>query len=158
MLRYKKVTYMHVNSASYQWVGGNHLHDSYSKDIHAKHPFIAYTCPYRHSLFATLTVDPKSLTIHVEGERASGWAHRRPNSARTRTPHLPTGTVYRPYPRSPGQTNRKMIGAWPRTFSPTDLPLPWKHRDDFLQLETPPGEHLRGVFGHAVLWHLFVGG
>ena len=72
MLRYKKVTYMHVNSASYQWVGGNHLHDSYSKDIHAKHPFIAYTCPYRHSLFATLTVDPKSLTIHVEG-RKSEW-------------------------------------------------------------------------------------
>ena len=72
VLRYKKVTYMHVNSASYQWVGGNHLHDSYSKDIHAKHPFIAYTCPYRHSLFATLTVDPKSLTIHVEG-RKSEW-------------------------------------------------------------------------------------
>ena len=72
VLRYKKVTYMHVNSASYQWVGGNHLHDSYSKDIHAKHPFIAYTCPYRHSLFATLTVNPKSLTIHVEG-RKSEW-------------------------------------------------------------------------------------
>jgi Icc protein len=72
VLRYKKVTYMHVNSASYQWVGGSHLHDSYSKDIHAKHPFISYTCPYRDPLFATLTVDPKSLTIRVEG-RKSEW-------------------------------------------------------------------------------------
>ena len=72
VLRHKKVTYMHVNSASYQWVGGSHLHDSYSKDVHAKHPFISYTCPYRDPLFATLTVDPKSLTIRIEG-RKSEW-------------------------------------------------------------------------------------
>jgi len=72
VLRSQKVTYMHVNSASYQWVGGAHMHESYSKDVHAKNPFISYTCPYRHSLFATLTGDPKSLTIHVEG-RKSEW-------------------------------------------------------------------------------------
>ena len=72
VLRCQKVTYMHVNSASYQWVGGAHLHESYSKDVHAKYPFISYTCPYRDSLFATLTVDPKSLTIRVEG-RKSEW-------------------------------------------------------------------------------------
>jgi len=72
VLRYKKVTYMHVNSASYQWVGGTHRHDSYTKDVHAKYPWISYTCPYRDPLFATLTVDPKSLAIRVEG-RKSKW-------------------------------------------------------------------------------------
>ena len=72
VLRYQKVTYLHVNSASYQWVGGKYLHDSYSKDIHAKYPFIAYTCPYRDALFAMLTVDPNSLTIRVAG-RQSAW-------------------------------------------------------------------------------------
>ena len=72
VLRYQKVTYMHVNSASYQWVGGKYLHDSYSKDIHARYPFIAYTCPYRDALFAMLTVDPNSLTIRVAG-RQSAW-------------------------------------------------------------------------------------
>ena len=72
VLRFQKVTYMHVNSASYQWVGGSHLHDSYSKEIHAKYPWISYTCPYRDPLFATLTVDPESLTIRVEG-RKSEW-------------------------------------------------------------------------------------
>ena len=41
VLRYQKVTYMHVNSASYQWVGGKYLHDSYSKDIHARYPFLS---------------------------------------------------------------------------------------------------------------------
>jgi len=63
---------MHVNSASYQWVGGSFLHDSYSKEIHAKHRWISYTCPYRDPLFATLTVDPESLTIRVEGQK-SEW-------------------------------------------------------------------------------------
>ena len=72
VLRFQKVTYMHVNSASNQWVGGSHIHDSYSKDIHARYPWIAYTCPYRDPLFATLTVDPESLTIRVEG-RTSEW-------------------------------------------------------------------------------------
>jgi len=72
VLRYKKVTYMHVNSASYQWVGGAHRHDSYSKDVHVKFPFISYTCPYHDPLFATLTVDPKSLAIRIEG-RKSKW-------------------------------------------------------------------------------------
>jgi hypothetical protein len=68
---------MHVNSASYQWVGGKHKHESYSKDVHAKYPWISYSCPYRDSLFATLTVDPKRMTIHVEG-RQSEWVGRSP--------------------------------------------------------------------------------
>ena len=77
VLRIKDVTYMHVNSASYQWVGGKYKHESYSEDVHAKHPWISYTCPYRDSLFAMLTVDPKSLTIQIEGRR-SAWVGKCP--------------------------------------------------------------------------------
>lgn len=77
VLRVKDVTYMHVNSASYQWVGGNFQHESYSKEVHAKHPWISYTCPYRDSLFAMMTVDPKSLTIQIEG-RQSRWVGQSP--------------------------------------------------------------------------------
>lgn len=77
VLRVKGVTYMHVNSASYQWVGGDYQHESYSKEVHAKHPWISYTCPYRDPLFATLTVDPKSLTIQIEG-RESQWVGKSP--------------------------------------------------------------------------------
>jgi len=72
VLRVKNVTYMHVNSASYQWVGSSYQHDSYSKLIHTKYPWISHTCPYRDSLFATLTIDPESLMIRVEG-RQSEW-------------------------------------------------------------------------------------
>jgi 3',5'-cyclic AMP phosphodiesterase CpdA len=77
VLRVKNITYMHVNSASYQWVGGAHEHESYSKGVHAKYPWISHTCPYRDSLFATLTVDPESLTIQVEG-RQSEWVGKSP--------------------------------------------------------------------------------
>ena len=77
VLRVKDVTYMHVNSASYQWVGGSYRHDSYPKEIHDKYPWISYTCPYRDSVFATLTFDPQSLTIGVEG-RHSEWMGKSP--------------------------------------------------------------------------------
>jgi Icc protein len=77
VLRVKNVTYMHVNSASYKWVGGNYRHESYSKEIHEKHPSISYTCPYRDSLFTTLTVDPGNLTIQVKGCRSS-WVGKSP--------------------------------------------------------------------------------
>lgn len=71
VIRVKDVNYMHVNSASYKWVGGNHQHESYAEGIHKEHPWISYTCPYRDSLFATLTVDPETSTIRVEGTRSS---------------------------------------------------------------------------------------
>jgi len=77
VIRVRNVTYMHVNSASYKWVGGDHLHESYSKEIHGEHPWISYTCPYRDSLYATLSVDPASLTIRAKGARSS-WVGKSP--------------------------------------------------------------------------------
>ncbi len=77
VVRVKNVTYMHVNSASYKWVGGGHRHESYAPEIHREHPRISYTCPYRDSLFATVTVDPRNFTIRVKGRRSS-WVGKSP--------------------------------------------------------------------------------
>lgn len=77
VLRLGDVTYMHVNSASYFWMGSKYRHQSYPEEVHAKHRFISYTCPYRDSLFALLTIDPKSFTIKVEG-RESEWVGKSP--------------------------------------------------------------------------------
>ena len=77
VIRVKNVTYMHVNSASYKWVGGNYQHESYPEEIHKEHRWISYTCPYRDSLFATLTVDPETSTIRVEGTTSS-WVGASP--------------------------------------------------------------------------------
>ena len=77
VVRVKNVTYMHVNSASYKWVGSANRHESYSEDIHAKYSSISCTCPYRDSLFTTLTFDPESFTIRVKGTRSS-WVGKSP--------------------------------------------------------------------------------
>ncbi len=72
VLRVGGVTHLHVNSASYQWVGGEHRHDSYTREIHEAHPWISCTCPYRDALFATLVIDPETHRIEVVG-RSSRW-------------------------------------------------------------------------------------
>lgn len=71
------VTYLHVNSASYYWVGSDYKHQSYSEAVHATHPWISHTCPYRDALFALLTIDPQAGTIRVEG-RTGGWVGKSP--------------------------------------------------------------------------------
>lgn len=67
LIEEQDVVYWHVNSASYHWVGGNHIHPSYPTEIHEKFPYIAYTCPYREPLYATLTIDPKNSRIQIDG-------------------------------------------------------------------------------------------
>ena len=73
-----KLSYLHVNSASYKWVGGSHRHKSYSPEIHSKFRSIEYTCPYRDSLFATLTLDPAKGRIELKG-RQSEWVGKSPS-------------------------------------------------------------------------------
>lgn len=65
--RVQKVSYLHINSASYQWVGGSHLHSSYGEEVHKNHKWIQYTCPYRDPVFAALVLDPTDGSITVEG-------------------------------------------------------------------------------------------
>jgi calcineurin-like phosphoesterase family protein len=66
------VRYVHINSASYYWVGGTFKHDSYAQDVMKKYEWIQYTCPYKDSLFATLRIDPKAGNIRIEGQ-SSTW-------------------------------------------------------------------------------------
>lgn len=96
LLRTGGVNYMHLNSASYQWIGGDYKHQSYSEEIHEAHPWIAYTCPYRDSLFATLVIDPETYTIRIEG-RESSWVGLSPTEAGTNVyPELVVGEEIAP--------------------------------------------------------------
>ena len=63
LLRVKGVSYLHVNSASYQWVGGANKHNSYPEKIHATHPWIGHTCPYRDSVFGAISINVKTGNI-----------------------------------------------------------------------------------------------
>ncbi|MCO6046704.1 metallophosphoesterase [Aeoliella sp. ICT_H6.2] len=74
------IPYLHVNSASYYWVGGDYQHNSFADEVHAAHKYIEYTCPYREALFAVLSIDPETLTINVTG-RKSEWVGQSPKAA-----------------------------------------------------------------------------
>jgi predicted phosphodiesterase len=76
--RVGRISYLHVNSASYKWVGGSHRNKSYPAEVHSKFRWVEYTCPYRDSLFATLTIDPENGRIEVKG-RESQWVGESPS-------------------------------------------------------------------------------
>lgn len=73
----KNINYVHLNSASYFWVGGKYKHNSYSPEVHESHPWISSTCPYEDALFTTMTINPTAGTIHIEG-RKSKWVGESP--------------------------------------------------------------------------------
>ncbi len=76
--RVGKLSYLHVNSASYKWVGGSHRNKSYPPEVHSKFRWVEYTCPYRDSLFTTLTIDPANGRIDVKGCE-SQWVGKSPS-------------------------------------------------------------------------------
>ena len=66
------IYYLMVNSASYQWVGGNHRHPSYPPEVHERAPWIDHTCPYRDPLWVVMGIDLKHRLVHIEG-RTTQW-------------------------------------------------------------------------------------
>ncbi|MAT47447.1 MAG: hypothetical protein CMO35_08460 [Verrucomicrobiaceae bacterium] len=78
LARVGRITYLHVNSASYKWVGGSYRNKSYPAEVHSEFRYIEYTCPYRNSLFTTLTVDPSNRRIDIRG-RKSQWVGKSPS-------------------------------------------------------------------------------
>ncbi len=63
------VNYVHINSASYYWVGAKFKHKSYPDSVHEIYPSLEFACPYESSLFAFLTIDPVSNKVTVRGKK-----------------------------------------------------------------------------------------
>jgi hypothetical protein len=66
------VSYLHLNSASYYWVGEKQRHLSLDANTHAAYPSLALTCPYAAVLFGVLTLDRKAKKLSLTG-RKSSW-------------------------------------------------------------------------------------
>ncbi len=64
--------YIHINSASYKWLGRKFSHESYAKEIHRKHRLISCTAPYKDPLWALVEIDPARGRIVVKG-RKTRW-------------------------------------------------------------------------------------
>ena len=73
-----KLSCLHVNSASYKWVGGSYRNKSYPAEVPSKFRWVEYTCPYRDRLFTTLTLDPENGRIHVQGPKRP-WVGNSPS-------------------------------------------------------------------------------
>ncbi|MCH2367709.1 MAG: hypothetical protein MK554_10910, partial [Planctomycetes bacterium] len=68
--------------------------------VHSSFPWVEYTCPYRDSLFTTLTIDPESGRIDVKG-RESQWVGKSPTQLGIPSkPNLTAGTENSPKIRS----------------------------------------------------------
>jgi 3',5'-cyclic-AMP phosphodiesterase len=98
--RVDEISYLHVNSASYKWVGSSYRNKSYPADIHSKFRWIEYTCPYRDSLFTTLSINPETGRIDVKGCE-SEWVGESPGQLGIPAkPHLSDGKEICPKIRS----------------------------------------------------------
>lgn len=71
------IPYVHINSASYYWVGSQYQRQRYSEEIHRRHPNLANTAPYRDPLFTFLTIDP-AAGIFSLSSRATTWVGESP--------------------------------------------------------------------------------
>jgi 3',5'-cyclic-AMP phosphodiesterase len=63
------INYVHINSASYYWVGQKLEHESLTPEVHARHPSLKFTCPYSEPLFGLLTIDPAKKSVSLKGKK-----------------------------------------------------------------------------------------
>ena len=61
------IRYIHVNSMSYKWVGGNNARTRFPQHIEDAYPNLRKTVPYRDPLYTMLTLDPETNTMELEG-------------------------------------------------------------------------------------------
>ena len=71
------IPYIHINSASYYWVGADYRRQRYGEEIHRAHPSLANTVPYRDPLFTFLDIDPAAGTFSLSA-RATSWVGESP--------------------------------------------------------------------------------
>lgn len=63
MTQINDIYYVQINSASYQWVGGDYKRIRYSKEIDEKYEWIKHTIPYKESLFTFMTIKNNKIII-----------------------------------------------------------------------------------------------
>lgn len=66
------IPYVQVNSASYVWLAGKMVRETYAPEIHKAHPNMKDVAAYRDPLWAVVTLDRAAGTMTIEG-RSSEW-------------------------------------------------------------------------------------
>ena len=81
------IPYLHINSASYYWLGDKNRRERYDAAIHKAHPFIACTAPYRDALFTFLEIDLDARTFTLSAAR-SEWVGPSPQEMNAMYPGI----------------------------------------------------------------------
>lgn len=66
------IPYIHINSASYFWMGGEYRHERLPERLAKDHPWVAHTAPYQEALFTILEIDPEAACFSLKARR-SAW-------------------------------------------------------------------------------------
>jgi len=71
------IPYVHINSASYYWVGSKFQHASLDPELAKKYPVVSSTSPYTKPLFTVLEIDPVAGKFTIRGAK-SEWLGKSP--------------------------------------------------------------------------------
>lgn len=72
------IPYIHINSASYYWLGGKYKTERLAPDLAKRFPWVASTAPYTKPLFTILEIDPAAKRFGIQGMK-SEWMGPSPN-------------------------------------------------------------------------------
>jgi calcineurin-like phosphoesterase family protein len=64
------ITYVQINSMSYQWLGDAYAKVRYSAEIDQKYPYIKYTVPYKDPIYTIAEIDTKGMLL-IKGSSTS---------------------------------------------------------------------------------------
>ncbi len=59
-----RITYIQINSMSYQWVGKKYsAPERFSEEVNKERPALKYTIPYKEALFAMVTIHNGNIVV-----------------------------------------------------------------------------------------------
>jgi 3',5'-cyclic-AMP phosphodiesterase len=82
-----EIPYLHINSASYYWVGAEFRRERYEAAIHQAHPSLSSTAPYRDPLFTLLEVDFSRRAFSLTAAH-SAWVGPSPQEMGLKRPEV----------------------------------------------------------------------
>ena len=83
--RINGIPYIHINSASYYWVGSEFRRERYDPAIHKAHPSLSSTAPYRDPLFTLLEVDFSRQSFSLKAAHST-WVGPSPQEMGVKSP------------------------------------------------------------------------
>jgi len=65
------IPYLHINSASYFWMGGKYKTERLDPELAKKFPWVSSTAPYNKALFTVLEIDPAAGEFRIRSAEDS---------------------------------------------------------------------------------------